>query len=328
MNKTYLLILSILFFSCSKKSEVNFIYPQKTTVESIVTTINSGTVEAKKQAQLSFATVGRVSKIHVKNGSKVFMGQMIAELENQDLYAIYNEADKEWQRSTELFKNGLISQANIDNARKNVQIAKANLEKTIIKAPFSGMITTLNLNLGELFQNASIAANPIVQLIDLEKRIVKGNIDEIDLQKVKIGQNARVKIPALNNKILDAKVIRVVPFVSATKDQDRTSQIELEIESDELIPVGVSADVEIITESKPGVLAVPTLGLFGPSQDKFVYLIQEDKLIKKNIKVGLSSFEKTQILSGISENDAVATPTEGIELTEGLKVKGKKNPWP
>ncbi len=94
--------------SCSSKPKIESIKMVKGTVESTVTTINSGTVEAKSQAELAFGTVGRISKIYVSLGSKVNEGSLIAELENADLKAIYDETQKELARADELYKNGLV----------------------------------------------------------------------------------------------------------------------------------------------------------------------------------------------------------------------------
>ncbi len=104
------------------------------------------------------------------------------------------------------------------------------------------MITAMNLRVGEFFQSAtSLDKKTAVQIIDLKKRIIKGEIDEVDLQKVSIGFPARIKIPAMKNQTFNAVVTKVVPYVSTAKDQDRTSQIELEVidqKDNVLIPVG------------------------------------------------------------------------------------------
>jgi len=129
-------VITIIFFTaCSPKIKVESIKLNTGSVENTVTTINSGTIEAKSQAELAFGTVGRIAKIHVSLGAKVNSGDLIAELENGDLKAIYGEAQKELNRTDELFKNGLVSIANLDSAKRANEVARLNLEKTQIKAP-------------------------------------------------------------------------------------------------------------------------------------------------------------------------------------------------
>lgn len=335
MSKKIILLSLFILVSCGDKQKVEAIKLASGSVESTVTTINSGTVEAQFQAELAFGTMGRISRIYVTLGSKVKTGDLIAELENADLKAIYNETQKELSRADELYKNGLVSIASLESARRAREVARLNYEKTLMKAPFSGMITAMDLKVGEYYQSATaVDKKPKVQIIDLKKRLIKGEIDEVDLQRVAIGYLARVKIPALKNKIFNAKVTKVVPFVSTAKDQDRTSEIELEIldlkdeVKNELIPVGASADVEIISETKNNVNILPTNVLFGTGKTRSLYKIVEGKLTKAQIKIGLGNYERVEVLEGVTPTDLIARPLSGQELTEGLKVEVSEKAWP
>jgi RND family efflux transporter MFP subunit len=330
-----LFTLLVLFVSCSKKIKIESIVLTKGPVESTVTTINSGTIEAKAQAQLAFGTIGRISKIYVSLGQVVKSGQIIAELENADLKAINNEAKKELSRAEELYKNGLVSIANLDSAKRASEVARLNFEKTQIIAPFDGMITAMDLKIGEFYQSTNVLNKSQVQIIDLKKRVIKGQIDEIDLQKVAVGKLARVKIPALKNQTFKAAVTKVVPYVSVAKDQDRTSEIELEIieAKDEsgkplLIPVGASADVEIISENKNDVPILPAQAVYGSGKTRFVYKIESDKLIRTEVKIGLGNYERVEILDGVKESDKIALAASGVELSDGIKVEAKEKKWP
>lgn len=321
--------------ACGDKPKVEAVKLATGSVESTVTTINSGTVEAQHQAELAFGTVGRIAKIYVSTGSKVNAGDIIAELENADLKAVYSEAVKELSRSEELFKNGLVSISNLDSARRAREVARLNYEKTVIRAPFSGLITAMELKPGEYYQSSTNLDNkPAVQIIDLKKRIIKGEIDEVDLQKVAIGQLARVKIPAIRNTVFEAKVTKVVPFVSTAKDQDRTSQIELEV-TDEietnkniLIPVGASADVEIVSESKDHVKILPANVLIGTGKTRSLYKIIDGKLSRQSVKLGIGNYERVEILEGLKEGELVARPLDGMEMNDGMKVEAKEIKWP
>ncbi|MGZ3790003.1 MAG: efflux RND transporter periplasmic adaptor subunit [Bacteriovorax sp.] len=341
MSKKHALLLPffialLALASCGNKPKVDALKLATGSVESTVTTINSGTVEAQSQAELAFGTVGRIAKIYVALGSKVNAGAIIAELENADLKAVYNETQMDLSRTNELYKNGLVSIANLESAKRAREVARLNYEKTVMKAPFEGMITAMDLKIGEYYQSATtLDKKPAVQIIDLKKRLIKGEIDEVDLQKVAIGYLARVKIPALKNQIVKAKVTKVVPFVSTAKDQDRTSQIELEIleAKDEkgkniLIPVGASADVEIISEAKNNVKILPTNVLTGTGKTRSLYKIVKGKLVKSKVLLGLGNYERVEILEGLAPNELVARPLSGEELTDGMKVEAVEKAWP
>ena len=335
-KKLFLIISFVILSACSAKPKVEALKIATGTVESTVSTVNSGTVEAQSQAELAFGTVGRIAKVYVKLGAKVSKETIIAELENADFKAVFEEARKELGRANELYKSGLISIANLENSKKMQEVARLNYEKTIIRAPFEGMITAMNLKIGEYYQGATtIDKKPFVQIIDLKKRLIKGEIDEIDLQKVTIGNSARVKIPALKSRIFNARVTNVVPFVSTAKDQDRTSQIELEIIDarddnglDLLIPVGASADVEIISETKNNVKILPSGVMFGSGKSRSLYKIINGRLKKSEVKLGTGNYERVEVLSGIEDGDLVARPLNGIEMIDGMKVEAIEKSWP
>ena len=338
MKSKYILVIQFILIAflnvaCAPKVEVSAIKMAKGLVESTVTTTSSGTVEAREQAELAFGTPGRIAKIHVQLGAQVKKGALIAELENADLKAVHNETIKEYNRARELYKNGLVSIANLDATNRALEVARINLDKTMIKAPFDGMITALNLSVGEFYQSsAGISTSGTkkidIQIIDLKTRIIKGEIDEVDLEKIAIGQMARVKIPAIKNKTINAKLTRVVPFVSTVKDQDRTSQIELEImDTDTLIPVGASADVEIIVSSKEDAMILPAKVLTGVGNNRSVYVIEDNKLKATKVKIGVGNYNRVEILEGVKETDLIAEPLEGAELSDGMKVKAKETTW-
>lgn len=320
--------LAVIFFlaACSRPVPLKAVRAAKADVEETVTTISSGTVHAKQQAVLGFAVTGRVAKIHVKAGDVVKEGQALAELENSDLKAIFKDAQSEHRRNQSLYGEKLISKVALDQSRKAVDVARANLDRAVIAAPFDGLVTEVNLEVGEAPSQAGRAP---IRLIDQSARLLKGDIDEVDLAKVKEGQVARIRIPAVGTKPFSAKVSKVVPFVDTTKDQDRTSQIELEMQqTEERIPVGASAEVEIITDKRDKVLAVPSRIVLGTLEARYVFRVVDGRLVKTPVKVGVGNYDRTEILAGLSEGEVVAYPAEDRELSDGLKAKAEIATWP
>nr|MBP9682399.1 hypothetical protein [Bacteriovorax sp.] len=164
-NTLPILLLLMITISCSGKTKVEAIKLAKGNVESTVTTINSGTIKAQSQAELAFGTIGRIAKIYVSLGKKVEANTIIAELENADLLAIYNESQKELSRHQELFDSGLVSAANLESAKRAREVARINYEKTVMKAPFPGMITAMELKIGEFYQSSqTLNQRPAVQI--------------------------------------------------------------------------------------------------------------------------------------------------------------------
>lgn len=324
-------MLILFLASCDKQITVKGVKAVKTKVETTITTVTSGTVEAQQQAILSFGISGRVGKIYVAPGDEVVLGQLIAELENTDLKIIFVEASKELKRTQEIFVKGLISLSALDSSKKTYEVARANYEKSLIRAPFKGMITDLNLEVGEFFQPPLTSDNPPVRMIDFKPRIIKGDIDEIDLGKVREGLPAEVKIISVRKEPFAAVVKRVVPFVNTERDQDRTSQIELTITENtpkNPISVGASADVEIIVESKEQTLAIPSQTILSKEGGHYVYIFDNEIIQQKTIKKGIGNYERTEVLSGLNEGEVVVLPPENVELKDQMKAKIEIMPWP
>jgi RND family efflux transporter MFP subunit len=315
---------------CSAQQKFKAIRVPETHVESTVTTTSSGTIEAEQQAALGFGVSGRVKMIHTRVGAQVRKGQILAELENLDLKTIHQDSVQELHRSQELFKANLVSKAAMDEAKKNFEIARSNRDKTIIQAPFDGLVSELNLEVGELSQPTGSKERPPIRLIDLKPRIVKGNIDEVDLSKIQVGSTARIRIPALGQKSLEAYVSRVVPFVSTTREQDRTSEIELKFKNmnNDIIPVGASADIEVVTSSKENTLAVPTRVILGQSGQRYVYRHFDNRIHKIPIQIGIGNYDRSEILSGLSKGDIVIFPPDITELKDQLKATVEISEWP
>lgn len=327
--------LSFSLAACSRPPAVQTVRATLTSVESTITTTSSGTVEARQQATLGFTTSGRIARIQVVPGQRVAAGAVLAELENEDLRAVFRQTEAERKRSRSLFAAKLIARSELDEADKAYEVAKANLERSIIRAPFDGLVTDVNLDLGELAQPAltnsaeTNAGKPPVRIVDLEPRIVKGEIDEADLARVKPGDPARVRILAARPEPFRAVVTRVVPYVSTTKEQDRTSEIELRVEeASALIPVGSSADVEIEVQKKERVLAVPARAVLGIADNKYVFLLEGDRVRKHPVKLGIGNYERSEILEGLKAGDEVALPSENVTLDDRTRIRPENKPWP
>jgi HlyD family secretion protein len=323
------------FSACAKPIKVKVIDSKRVRVESTVNSTSSGTVEADQQAVLGFSTSGRVSRVHVRPGDTVRKGQLLAELESTDLQTISRDAATELGRARELFSSGLVSKAALDEASKASEVARASLDRAVIRAPFGGLITEVNLEVGELPNSATATAGKApVRIVDLNPRLIRGSVDETDLAHIKVGAPARIKIPAVRQQPFQGEVTRVVPFVSTIKEQDRTSLVEFKIvESDSkekplILPVGASADIEIVIDAKDTVLAVPTRAILGSTGKRFLF-IREGKLAKRvDLKTGLFNYDRTEILEGIQEGAQVLLPPDDAELKDGLKIETEIQPWP
>ena len=329
-NKFCLIVLSVqLLCGCGSKPEFMGVKSARTHVELTVTSVNSGTVRAEREAELAFGTVGRVSKNDAHVGMQVKADSIVAELENVDLSTVYETSSHEMRRSTELLKTKAISTQQMEQTQRVYGLAHSAYEKSLIRAPFDGLITEVNLEIGQLSQITAVIPKPLIKIVDLDPRYIEAEIDEVDLPKISNGLVARAKILAVRREPFKASIRRIVPYVSTIREQDRTSLIELNINSEGiLLPAGASADIEIVASYKDSVVAVPSRAVLGRGDARYVYRSENGRSLKVPVTIGVGNYERTEILSGLNEGDVVLYPSENADLVDQQKIKLKVEPWP
>jgi HlyD family secretion protein len=314
------LLVSIAVTGCTKSAPVLTKKAERKSIEEVITGVNSGTVLAEQDTELAFGSVGRVSALHISLGDTVKKGDVLAELENDDLKTTLSVALKEESRQNSLKDIKAVSSSEIDKARQVRSLATVALEKTFIRAPFDGFIAELNLEVGQLAQITAVLPKPPIRLVDTTTRYIKVQFDEIDLVKIKEGTRARIKLLASRSEPFEGVVRRVIPYISSIKEQDRTAEIEVTINASTLLPVGASADVELILNKKEGALVVPTKSVLGNSTGRFLYLFKDNKAIKTSIKAGITNFDQIEVLEGIGEQDLVIVPDDKNAIKDGQSV--------
>jgi HlyD family secretion protein len=191
------------------------------------------------------------------------------------------------------------------------------------------MIGELNLEVGQLSQITAVVPLALIRIVDQTPRYIRAEIDEADLARIKVGLLARAKILAVRREPFRATIRKVVPFVNSIREQDRTAEIELTVDSGGvLLPAGASADIEIIVDTRTDVVAVPSRTVLGRGSNRFVYVVDGSRLKRVPVTVGLYNYDRTEIVSGISEGTLVAQPTDLLEFKEGMKVTAQTLPWP
>jgi len=207
-----------------------------------------------------------------------------------------------------------VSQARID-------VARAQLERTILRAPFTGVIAEINGEVGEFVTPSpvGIPTPPTVDLVDGSCLYISAPIDEVDAPLVRAGQRASITLDAFPNRRFPGFVRRVAPYVLDTEKQARTVEVEAEIENPEkynLLP-GYSADVEIILENRENVLRVPTQSIL---DGKRVLVLNGDSgtLESRPVKKGVSNWEYTEIVSGLEAGELVVTSVDREGVADGV----------
>jgi HlyD family secretion protein len=220
------------------------------------------------------------------------------------------------------------ARAATERARAAVSLADANLDKTILRAPFDGIVADLKAELGEWVSPSppALPIPPVYDIIDPTSIYVSAPIDEVDAGRVARGQPARVTLDPFPGKSFTATVVRVAPYVLDIEQQNRTLEIEVEFEdaafSRTLLP-GTSADVEVILKAAEGVLRIPSYALMEGDR---VLVLDGGRLHTREVEVGLRNWEYAEVSGGLSEKEAVVVSLDRAEVKEGARAVEAKAP--
>jgi len=207
----------------------------------------------------------------------------------------------------------------VGEAEARIQAARADIDRTVLRAPFAGIVGEVNGEVGEYLTPSppGIPTLPAVDLIDDSCLYVSAPIDEVDAAQLKVGMNARVTLDAYRGQHFPGRVRRIAPYVLAVEKQARTVEVEVEFdrpaEARHLL-VGYSADIEVVLGGRDNVVRVPTPALM---PGKRVLVLGADGLLQeRRIEAGLANWEFTEVKSGLGRGDRVVTSLE----REGVKA--------
>ena len=185
--------------------------------------------------------------------------------------------------------------------------AQAELDKTIITASFDGIVSAVYIREGQQL-SAMTYANPAIGLIDPSEIKMNGVIDEIDVPKVKLGQEAIVILDALPDKEVKGRITFISPE-STTEVGVVFYETTITLENpDEELKDGMSATAEIIIEQHDDVLLILNRAIQGSWENPFVEVATDEQIEKRQISIGLSDGIYAEVLSGLEEGEEVILP--------------------
>lgn len=225
-----------------------------------------------------------------------------------------------------------IASQRVSDAR--VQVARANLERTVVRAPFPGTVAEVNAELGGYVTPSppGIPTLPAIDLLDVSCLYVSAPIDEVDAPAVQVGMPACVSLDAFTGKRCNAVVRRVAPYVLDTEKQARTVEVEVVLHDPAdlagLLP-GYSADIEVLLDAHEQVLRIPTEAVLEGDR-VLVYEPADGTLVERRFERGLANWSFTEVKSGLSAGARVVVSLgrEGVQAAAHVIPEGQASPEP
>jgi RND family efflux transporter MFP subunit len=305
------------------------------TVESVIS--SSGTLEGTDSADLRFKIGGRLNYIGVKPGETVEKGELIASIDTRDLqidlqqaYNTFEAKDAAAKRVEDDVKDNdgdenftqkeerTAAQKARDNAFDDIKSVRRALEDAYIYAPLSGVVTKADPNVGQIVTVSDL----IAQIVDETEYVFEAEVDESDLGRVKLGQNAKITLNSYPDRTFEAKVSKITPTTETTDSGATVVIVKLALGKPDINFVsGINGQAEIITDRVENVPVLPIDALMDNDE---VYVKRGGTYEKVKVETGLKSDFEAEVKSGLETGDQVVTNPAAVKLPS---QNGFKYPW-
>lgn len=206
-----------------------------------------------------------------------------------------------------------------------VAVVHANIERTRLTAPFGGVIAQIN---GERFEFVTpspvgIPTPPAVDIIDNHCFYVVAPIDEVDAAQIRKGMPARITMDAFGQRHFAGHVRRIADFVLDIEKQARTVDVEVALDRPDAfrdLLAGYSADIDVILDVRQDVVRVPTEAVMDGHR-VFLFLPEKGRLQLRTIRPGLSNWDWTEVIEGVSPDQQVVVNVDAPGLTDGASAE-------
>ncbi|MBI2512675.1 MAG: efflux RND transporter periplasmic adaptor subunit [Opitutae bacterium] len=274
---------------------------------------------------------GVVKRLHVMVGDSVVAGQLLAELDDRDLAARrdqaaadvrrseaelrYAEADRHRQRELataavttandlELAERGAaVAEQQLAVARANLVFAETQLDYSRITAPIDGVVASVATQEGETVA-ASFAAPTFVTLVDLSRLEVWAYVDETDIGRLQVGQNARFTVDTYTDREFEGRVTAIYPKAEIRDNVvNYITVVRFELPRDRTLRPDMTTTVRIAIAQRQHVLSLPLRAVRQEGDRAFVWVRRGEKIARQWIATGSRDDTACEIADGLHEGD-------------------------
>jgi membrane fusion protein (multidrug efflux system) len=280
---------------------------------------------------------GRIKSIGFQEGQSVTEGELLFAIDAQEYEAQVAQSaatmkltEMNYTRAKDLREKSLISQqefdetsARLEESRAKLALDQARLDKTAIRAPFSGVVGVRNVSPGAYVR----IGDDLVSLEDTNPIKVEFRIPETFARQVRAGQRVAVRVDAYPNDQFTGEVFAIDTRMDA---QTRTLRLLARIPNPrQSLRPGMFARVALILATRSHALVVPEQAVVPFGNDLFVYRVVDGKAVQTRVQTGRRMEGKVEIKTGLNKDDVVITAGQ-MKIRDGMAVMipGAKPPAP
>lgn len=325
----------------------------------------TGTISPVDSVEVSPKITARISQVLVKENDHVTAGQTVAILDGKDFEAQRDQAQYkvtntkvEYERAEQLYNLGAGTKQDLDTAKFNYDTALSTLSEaesdvaeTVITAPMDGVVVGEPKTVGTMAVQGNSNPTVIMRIADTANKQILAQVDETDIGKVQVGQEATFTVDAYTDRTFTARVTKISQTDtsntwdtnSSTSSSSSSSSsssasviyyyVTLDVnDPDDVLKLGMTARVDITTSEKQDALVVPIAALKTNDSGSYVVRINDDGTTEQvPVKTGIYSSDYVEILSGLTEGDKVSityTATKSSSSSSSSKSSSRQGPPP
>lgn len=286
----------------------------------------SGSIEADEQVEIRGEISGLVEEIFFREGSSVIKGQVLLKINDMELRAQMAQAKTKQTLASENERRGKlllekeaisreeydVVKADLMSAQAQTQLIEAQMNKTTIKAPFSGKIGLRNVSPGTYLTPTTLVA----KLVNSNEVKITFSIPEKYATLVKVNSNITFKVAGSRDEHI-AKVYAIEPEIDVTT---RTLKLRAVAKNPngKLLP-GTFATITLALSSVDSTLIVPTEAIIPIQNGKKLFILEKGKAKEINVETSTRTDKEIVVIAGLKPQDTVLT-TGVMSLREGLPV--------
>ena len=340
------LVVALMLASCSKESALDAVDPISRPVKLIEISNQSSSsstrypalIGAAQISELSFPVGGLILQLPVNEADVIEQGGLIAKLDPRDFksdltsaQASYANVEDEYQRAVRLAAQDAIAKNVLEQRRAQRDVAKAQLDSaekaladSILRAPFSGVIASINVREQQAVSSGSLVATVInVDRLEATINVPAGVIAQVPVRE---DRGAVVLLEAAPDRAIEASYSEANLIADATS---QTYAVTFTFEAPEnlLVLPGMNATVVLSSSSKEAAsesVSIPLTAIQSDSAGQYVWIVDQDTMTvaRRDIRVAPGIGEHVIVTMGLSSGDRVVG-AGGAYLAEGVKV----TPW-
>ena len=290
----------------------------------------SGSVEPRVRIRLASRTSGTLRRVGPEEGDRVSVGEVLAELDMSEeeaelrrARAQEEEARLSYERASNLRERQAISQSEYENASVALQVAESDrsLWQTRVafgqvSAPRDAVVTARYFEPGEAVQ----ARETLFELAAMDELVLRLGVSELDVVHLQPGQSVPIRLDAMRGELLEGSIRRIFPGAEA---DSRLVTVEVSLPegaAEQGVRPGFLGRIRMPVDPRPEAIAVPASAIGEDGDSRYVYVVEDDTLKRREIRTGVTRGQWTEVTEGLEAGEIVLA-TNPLDMQEGQAVR-------